>query len=132
MTIFHHVFLLEMEDIAQSVNDTGLYSLEFEPHGRQCIASLRYWKSDHLVKVQLCRYSLATNSSRNHLLVVTRILSFLSTAGQIVCMSGCTSEVIQSIEQSNLLKKGVEYPFRSKACHCRSSCINVKEVCLAE
>ena len=40
--IFHHIFLRGIEDVAQSVNEIGLYSLEFELQGTQEIASLRY------------------------------------------------------------------------------------------
>ena len=37
--MFHHIFLRGMEDIAQSVNVTGAYTLEFEPKRSQCILS---------------------------------------------------------------------------------------------
>ena len=113
--IFHHVFLRGMEDVAQSSNETGLYSVEFEPQGSFEIASLRYWKSDYLVKIELCRYSLASCPYHNQLLVIARLLSFLSTAPQIVCISGCTSDVLQAIEDSKLLEKGIEYPLRYQA-----------------
>ena len=86
-----------------------MYYLEVESQESQCIAFSRYWKSDHLAKVQLCRYSLASNPVRNQLLVIARILSFLSTAAQIVCMTGSTSEVLQTVE------KGTEYPFSYRA-----------------
>ena len=101
-----------MEDVAQSVNDTGLYSIEFEPQGGKEIASLRYWKSGFLVKLQLFQNSLASDPDRKQLLVVARLLSLLSTAPQIVCMSGCTAVVPQTAEETSLLKKGIEYPFR--------------------
>ena len=114
-TILQHCFLGGMEDVAQPVNMTGLYSLKFEVQGTQEIASLRYWNSDQLVKVQLCRYSPVSNPARNQLLVIARVLSFLSTSPHIVCMSGCTSEVLQTVEQSSLQQKGVEYPVRYKS-----------------
>ena len=101
-----------MEDVAQSVNDFGQYSIEFEPQGGMEIASLRYWKSGFLVKLQLMQYSLASDPDRNQLLVIARLLSLLSTAPQIVCMSGCTSDVLRTVEQSGLMKKSIEYPFR--------------------
>ena len=104
-----------MEDIAQSVNSTGAYSLEFEPHGTQCVLSIRYWKSDYLVKVQLNRYSLTSEPSSNQLLLVSQLISFLSTEPQITCLSSCTSEVLQTIEQVPIFKKGVDYPSRFKA-----------------
>ena len=110
--IFHHVFLRGMEDVAQTVNDSGLYSIEFEPQGSKEIASLRYWKLGFLVKLQLFQYSLTSDPDRSQLLVVARLLSLLSTAPQIVCMSGCTASVLRAVEESSLLKKGIEYPFR--------------------
>ena len=101
-----------MEDVAQSVNEFGLYSIEFEPQGSREIASLRSWKSGFLVKLQLMQYSLGSDPDCNQLLVIARLLSLLSTGPQIACMSGCTSDVLRTVEQSSLLKKGVEYPFR--------------------
>ena len=110
--IFHHIFLRGMEDVAQTVNDSGLYSLEVEPQGGKEITSLRYWKSGFLVKLQLFQYSLASDPDHNQLLVVARLLSLLSTAPQIVCMCGCTASVLRTVEISSLLKKGIEYSFR--------------------
>ena len=46
---------------AQTVNDSGLYSIEFEPQGSKEIAPLRYWKLGFLVKLQLFQYSLAAD-----------------------------------------------------------------------
>ena len=113
--MFHHVFLRGMEDIAQSVNSCGAYSLEFEPHGNQCILSIRYWKASTLAKVQLCKYPLPSDPGPSQLLMISRLLSFLSTLPQIACVSGCTSEVLRSVELSGLFKKGIEYPFRFNA-----------------
>ena len=112
--LFHHIFLRGMEDIAQSVNTTGAYSLEFEPHGTHCVLSIRYWKSDYLVKVQLNRYLSTSDPNPSQLQLVSQLISFLSTEPQMTCLSGCTSEVLQTIEQASIFKKGVEYPFRSK------------------
>ena len=97
-----------MEDVAQTVN----HSIEFEPQGIKEIASLRYWKLGFLVKLQLFQYSLAADPDRSQLLVVARLLSLLSTARQIVCMSGCTASVLRAVEESSLLKTSIEYPFR--------------------
>ena len=120
-----------MEDIAQSVNTTGAYSLEFEPHGSQCILSIRYWKSDRLVKVQLNRYPLTSDPGPSQLLLVSQLISFLSTEPKIACLSGCTSsEVLQAIEQSSLFKKGVEYPFRFKALSLPKVMHQRREACL--
>ena len=110
--IFYHDFLRGIEDVAQSGNDPGLYSFEFEPQGSKVIASLRYWMWEYLKKIQLFQYSLASDPDRNQLLVIARLSSLLSTAPQIVCMSGCNSDVLQTVEQSALLKKGIGYPFR--------------------
>ena len=97
--------------MAQSINETGLYALEFEQQGTQEIVSLRYWKADQLVKIQLCRHSTSSYPSRNQLLAVARLMSFFLTSPQRVCMSGCTSEVLQAVQPSTLLKKGIEHPF---------------------
>ena len=54
------------------------------------------------------QYSLTSDRDRNQLRVIARLLSLLSTGPQIACMSGCTSDVLRTIEQSS----GVKYPFR--------------------
>ena len=113
--MFHHIFLRGMEDIAQSVNFCGAYSLEFEPHGSQSILSVRYWKPGALTKVQLCKYPLSSDPGPSQLLMISRLLSFLSKLPQIAFLSGCTSEVLKSVERSGLFKKGIEYPFRFNA-----------------
>ena len=102
-----------MEDVVQSVSVSGLYSIEFEPQGKKEIPSLRYWRSGYLIKIQLIQYSWASDPDRsNQLLVIARLLSFLSTAPQIICMSGWTFDVHQRVEQFAFLKKGIEYLFR--------------------
>ena len=98
--------------MAQSVSETGLYSLEFEQQGTQEIASLRYWKADRLVKVQLTRHRPNSHLARNQIFAVARLFSFLSTSPQMVCISSCTSDVLQTVEQSSLLSKVIYYPFR--------------------
>ena len=98
--------------MALSVNETGLYSLAFEQQGLYEVASLRYWKADRLVKVQLVRHSPSSHLTQNQLLTVARFFSFLSTTPQMVCMTECTSDVLEAVEQSSLLSKGIEYPFR--------------------
>ena len=113
--MFHHIFSRGMEDFAHSVNSCGAYSLEFEPHGSQCILSIRYWKADALIKLQLCKYPLSSDPGSSQLLMISRLMSFLSTLPQIACLSGCTSEVLQSVERSGLFKKGRENPFRFNA-----------------
>ena len=63
----------------------------------------------------LCRYALTSNPGHSQFLVISRLISFLSSTPQIACISGCTSEVLQTIERASLFKKGVEYPFRFNA-----------------
>ena len=57
----------------------------------------------------------ASDPNASQLQLVSQLISFLSTEPQITCLSGCTSEVLQTIEQASIFKKGVEYPFRFKA-----------------
>ena len=100
---------------SQSSVGHGAYSLEFELHGSQCVLSLKYWNADNLTEVQLCKYSLSSDPGPSQLLMISRLVSFLSTSPQTACMSGCTSEVLQAVELSTLFKNGTEYPFRFDA-----------------
>ena len=104
-----------MSDIAHHVNNSGKYSLEFESVDMQCVVSIRFWKGDHLSTVRLLRYRLASEHAAGMFTAVARIFSFLSVQPQIVSVSGCPSELIPVLEQSKLLTKGIQYPFRFDA-----------------
>ena len=104
-----------MSDIAQHVNNSGKYSLEFELVGLYCEVSIRFWKGDKLTTVRLMRYRLASEHAAGMLTAVARILSFLSVQPQLVSVSGCPSELILILEQSKLLTKGIQYLFRFDA-----------------
>ena len=101
-----------MSDIAHHVNVSGKYSLEFEPSGLHCIVSIRFWKADTLCTVRLMQYRLASDHAAGLLTAIARIFSFLSVQPQLVSVSRCPSELIPILEQSGLLTKGIQYPFR--------------------
>ena len=83
--------------------------------GLYCEISIRFWKRDNLSTVRLMRYRLASEHAAGMLTAIARILSFLSVQPQMVSLSGCPSELIPILEQSKLLSKGIQYPFRFDA-----------------
>ena len=119
-TIFHHIFLCGIADIAYQVSVTGQYSLEFEMRGTYSFVSIRFWKGEFLNVVRLLRYRTASEPAAGFLLALSRLLSVLSTQPQIVSVSGCPAELIpllecssrfQSVLASCFFQKVIEYPF---------------------
>ena len=114
-TIFHHIFLCGISDIAYQVKATGQYSLEFETQGTYSFVSIRFWKGESLNVVRLLRYRTASEPAAGFLLALSRLLSAISAQPQIVSVSGCPAELIPLLERSCFFQKGIEYPFRFDA-----------------
>ena len=114
-TIFHHIFLCGVSDIAPHVSTTGHYSLEFEIRGTYSFLSVRFWKKDTLRVVKLFRYRTASEPAAGVLMAISRLLSVLSAQRQFLSVSGCPAELIPVLEHSSYFEKRVEYPFRFDA-----------------
>ena len=114
-TIFHHIFLCGVSDIAHHVSTSGYYSLEFETKGTYSYLSIRFWKKDTLCVVKLFRYWTASEPAAGVLMAISRLLSVLSAQPQIVSVSGCPAERIPVLEHSGYFERGIEYPFRFDA-----------------
>ena len=84
-----------------------VFSLEFEYHGTMCIVFLRFWKMDHLTKVQLRRYILTEDTDSAQLSAKSRLLDCLHV--WVYHWDDGNSK------KSSLFKKGVKYPFRFNA-----------------
>ena len=74
--------------------------------------SVRFWKEDNMSVVRLLRYRLASEPAAG---MLSAVLFFLSSQPQIVSVFGCPSYLIPILEQSKLLTKGIQYPFRFNA-----------------
>ena len=114
-TIFHHIFLCGVSDIAHHVSTSGYYSLEFETKGTYSYLSIRFWKKDTLCVVKLFRYRTASEPAAGVLMAISRLLSVLSVQPQIVSVSGCPAELIPVLEHSSYFERGIECPFRFDA-----------------
>ena len=110
--MFHHVFISGLSDIGNSIDSLGAYSVEFEERGQFCFLSVRFWKGDVLCRVMLSRFGRTIPHPTGYFGTLSRLMSGISVQPDLVCVSGCLSEVVQSFEKSGLFKKGVQYPFR--------------------
>ena len=111
-TIFHHIFSCAMTDISSCISATGFYSFEFEKKGIYGLVYVRYWKSTSLVRVYMCQYKLTSAPSSDILNSISRVLSVLSSKLKVVCVSGCTVEIVQTLDRCTLYQQGIQYPFR--------------------
>ena len=74
--------------------------------------AVRFWREDVIQRVELCRHPLASAYPGNFFGSISRLLSFISSEPNLVSVSGCPSAVLQTLDQSNLFKHSVHFPFR--------------------
>ena len=89
-----------------------MYSIEFTTQGRSRCMSVRFWKGDSLVRVELHRHDLLESTPGSYLGAISFLLSFIPSKPNLVSISGCTSMVFQALESSGLIDYGIQYPFR--------------------
>ena len=106
-TIFHHIFLYGIADIAYHVSIIGQYSLEFETKGTFSLPSIRFWKVVSLKIVRLFRYRTASEPAAGFLMASSRLLPELSAQPQVVSVSGFPAELISLIERSRFFERGL-------------------------
>ena len=111
-TIFYHIFSCAMTEISSCISATGFYSFEFEKKGIYELVYVRYWKSTSLVRVYMCRYKLTSEPSSGIFNSISRVLSVLSLTPKVVSVSGCTVEIVQTLDRCTLYQQGLQYPFR--------------------
>ena len=111
-TIFHHILSCAMTDISSCISATGFYSFEFEKKGIYGLVYVQYWKSTSLVRVYMCRYKLTSDPSSGILNSISRVLPVLSSKPEVVCVFGCTVEIVQTLDRCTLYQQGIQYPFR--------------------
>ena len=89
-----------------------MYSLEFEANGRTRTMSVRFWRDDTLVRVQLYRCPLALGMPGKYFAGASRLLSITCSKPKLVSVSGCSASIVQSFDYCKEFLYGVQYPFR--------------------
>ena len=112
VTLFHHIFVVGLEDIATSILNEGSYSLEFCCRGSFQYLSVRFWKGETLCKVELARVGRATTFPAGEITLISKLLSCISTTPNIVCCSGCPKDLIVLLDGCEFTEHGLQYPFR--------------------
>ena len=109
---FHHFFQCGLKDIAHHVGVKGFYSLEFEQEGLFNYLSVRFWKDQTLVRVRLCRFGFGNEFPKGHFGVISRLMSVFSQRPDIVSCSGCCYSILQTLDESPLTARGIQFPLR--------------------
>ena len=110
--VFHHIFICAIEDISSSISTSDMYSLEFETAGGFSIMSVRFWKGESLVRVQLYRCLISIGIPASYFTGASRLLSVSSSSPKLVSVSGCPASVLQTFDDCELFNYGIQYPFR--------------------
>ena len=76
------------------------------------MVSVRFWKGDALVRVQLYRCPLAQGVPGSYFAGASRLLSVISSKLKLVSVSGCSASVMPSFDDCEEFLYGVQYPFR--------------------
>ena len=104
-----------LADISSQVIATGMYSIEFTTAGVYRCMSIRFWRGDSLVRVELHRHLQSDAYPDCYLSAISCLLSCVSSKPNLVSISGCSSMVFQAFESSKLYEHGIQYPFRFEA-----------------
>ena len=111
---------LSLKDLGQQLLTNGQFALEFEKVGRFKHKFIRFWKDDSLVKALLCRYGLQSPPLAGEMGSLSRILSAVSTRPQLVGVSGCPSDFIQTVDDSGFFQHTLQSPFRFETVNLQS------------
>ena len=110
--MFHHVFVIGLSDIGNSINGFGAYSIEFDERDQFCFMSVRFWKGDFLCRVTINRVARTVPYPTGFFGTMSRLMSAISAQSRLVSISGGPAEVFQTFDKCVYFKKGVQYPFR--------------------
>ena len=110
--IFQHVFNCMMNDIAEQVTASQHFGVEFERRGTNRLITLHFWKGAKLCRVFICRSGLSSTGLAEELGSLSRLLSVISTAPDIVAISGCPVDLIQTVDRHPSYPRGVQSCFR--------------------
>ena len=110
--VLHHLFQSAIRDISSQVLKEGAYSLEFESRGQFKYLSIRFWKENSLCKVQLARCGRVSPSPMSEITLISQVVAALSLTPDIVCVSGCSLEILMMLDDCSFTAKGLHRPFR--------------------
>ena len=101
-----------MDDIAEQVTASQHFGIVFEKRGTNRLMTLSFWKGAKLCRVFICRSGLSGTGLTEELSSLSRLLSVISTAPEIVTISGCPVDVIRTVVRHPFYPRGVQSCFR--------------------
>ena len=101
-----------MSELAEQIATTQCFAIEFENVGVNRLMSIKFWKGDSLCRVFVCRSGLPSADLTGDLGSISRLLSVVSTKADIVACSGCSVELIQTIDHNEFFPRAVQSCFR--------------------
>ena len=101
-----------MEDIAEQVAASQHFGIVFGKRGTNRCMSLRYWKGAKLCRVFICRSGFAGVGLTEELGSLSRLLSAISTAPDVVAISRCAVDLIRTVNEHPSYPPGVQSCFR--------------------
>ena len=99
-------------DISSHIMATEMYPIEFTTEGIYRCMSVRFWRDDSLVRVDLHRHNQADPYPGCYLTAISCLLSVVSSKPNLVSVSGCSSVVFRALETCGLFNRGIQYLFR--------------------
>ena len=109
-----------MEDVAEQVIASQHYGIEFEKRGANRLMSLRFWKSAKLCRIFVCRSGLSGVGLTEEMGSLSRLLSAISTAPDVVAISGCAVDLIRTVDQHPSYPRGIQSCFRFESLDLRA------------
>ena len=82
-----------LADISTHIMATEMYSIEFTTEGIYRFMSVRFWRDDSLVRVELHRQHQAESYPGCYLTAISCLLSFVYSTPNLVSISGCSSMI---------------------------------------
>ena len=110
--IFQQVFNCMMEDVAEQIIASQHYGIEFEKRGANRLMSLRFWKGAKLCRIFVCRSGLSGVGLTEEMGSLSRLLSAISTAPDVVAISACAVDLIRTVDQHPSYPRGIQSCFR--------------------
>ena len=101
-----------MSDIAEYVAAEQCFDLEFEDKGTSRFMCLRFCKGQDLYQVVVCRSGLPSTDLTGELGSLSRLFSAVSIKADIVACSGCSSDLVRTIDEMSCFTRPVQSCFR--------------------
>ena len=109
--MFHHLFVCGMDDISNTINGAGQYSLVFEKKAIICPCTSACGRKTFRAKFT-CSSALLDQDIEGELGSFARFLSAVSSEPDFVACSGVPHSFIQTFDKSAFFKRSVQYLYR--------------------